>query len=339
MSTAPTRSNAPSDARIHSNAVSASTGGAAAPGETAPRVNGAAHSLPPGPHPTVYPTHGISATTPRAIADYYYSGAPSAAPAYSAVPAITYDTGRALVLDPYQAAGRIATELTDVVRPALSSLQTLVSDTSARSERAATMGKRAYRAVGDLRVAMTSQTSSIASTLERAIPRTGKTATVEDVRRVTGLEIAKAKLSIAEAVAADVGHRFMNMNEHLAHIERGVDKLYNNSRFQRELLVRLAELVDTAEFGRKKHKKGAVRSTTLIGTAARAAAPYLRPPVRITADHANPVSALFQREELFEHLAGDLSPLSAASPEYEPEDGVLVDVTNAPAASSSTGGI
>ncbi|EJD38264.1 hypothetical protein AURDEDRAFT_172647 [Auricularia subglabra TFB-10046 SS5] len=91
------------------------------------------------------------------------------------------------------------------------------------------------------------------------------------------------------------------MNERLAHIERGVDEIYNSSHVQHKLIVRLAE------FGHKKHKTGAVRTATLFGVAARAAAPNLQPLVQVTVDHADP-TALFRREELFDRLGGDSPP-------------------------------
>ncbi|EJD35176.1 hypothetical protein AURDEDRAFT_175753 [Auricularia subglabra TFB-10046 SS5] len=192
-------------------------------------------------------------------------------------------------------------------------MHAVASDASDHMERAATMGERAYRAVGDLRVAMTSQNSAISTTLERFAPRSGKLGTVEDFRRIAGLEISKAKLATAEMVEAstakvtsEIGRRFATINEHIAQVHRDVDIIHNNTRFQRELLVHLAEFVDISEFNCKKAKKGA--------------------------------AALFRHEELTDQLSGDLSPLTAASPEYEPEDGEIVEVVGGPAASSSAGG-
>ncbi|EJD39503.1 hypothetical protein AURDEDRAFT_171503 [Auricularia subglabra TFB-10046 SS5] len=220
-------------------------------------------------------------------------------------------------------------------------VQSVASDASNNMERAATMGERAYRAVGDLRVAMTSQNSAISTTLERFAPRSGKLGTVEDFRRIAGLEISKAKLATTEMVETsatkitnEIARRYATINEHIAQVHRDVESIHNSSRFQRELLVHHAEFVDMAEFNRKKTKKGAVRTTTLIGSAA----PYMRPPVTIAANEGDPLFALFRHEELADQLAGDLSPLTAVSPEYEPEDGEIVEATEAPAASSSTGG-
>ncbi|EJD49427.1 hypothetical protein AURDEDRAFT_161533 [Auricularia subglabra TFB-10046 SS5] len=192
---------------------------------------------------------------------------------------------------------------------------------------------------------MTSQNSAISTSLERFSPRSGKLGTVEDIRRITGQEIAKAKLATTTMVEAsatkvinEVARRYATLNEHVAQVHRDIELICNHTRYQRELLTHLAEFVDVTEFNRKKHKKGAVRSTTLIGSAARSAAPYMRPPVSIASNEADPLFALFRHEELAEQLTGDLSPLTAVSPEYEPEDGEVVEVAPAPAASSSTGG-
>ncbi|EJD32794.1 hypothetical protein AURDEDRAFT_178109 [Auricularia subglabra TFB-10046 SS5] len=130
---------------------------------------------------------------------------------------------------------------------------------------------------------------------------------------------------VIEALLPLVGRHSNELNE----VKSDVFRIRNETCFSRELLVQLAGFIEASEDRRARKKKGAIRSPTLISSAVRAAARYMRPRVSFTGNEADPLRLLFRLElqedrlELSQALvAMEDSPLT--SPEYEPEDGEVV---------------
>ncbi|EJD32374.1 hypothetical protein AURDEDRAFT_178561 [Auricularia subglabra TFB-10046 SS5] len=230
--------------------------------------------------------------------------------------------------------------------PELQGIRTAVGDASARIERAALISEKNGSALGDLQVTMTSQTSAIATStgkIERAVVGRGKLLSADEVRCIVSEELAKVAFATPDSVAARVtgefNRRFATLCEQLSHVENDTDHSRNDLRFMREVVVRHAQFAKASELARRKRQKGGSACTAmLISTAAIAAAPYMRPPVVITFEDPRPVDTLFQHQDTADRFAaqisGEMSPLTAQSPEYEPGE-----IAEPSASASGSGGV